>query len=155
MKKVLFFIKMILRASQNCFYFYQFWGLIGTVFDSKIFWRPMVSVMLPKLLYQVIDLQQSNSECLMWHQSSYLGVQSQKMQFVHFLISRWRFQNLPILNFGEFFFLQALLENFLCVKNTHARYLKGPPGSGVYSSNKIMVMQRINPFLLKKTFIPP
>ena len=65
------------------------------------------------------------------------------------------FQTLSICWILVHFWLQALLENILCVKNIHARYLKGPPGSGFYNGNKIMVIQRINHFLLKKTFIPP
>ena len=34
---------------------------------------------ISKLVYKVIGVQQSNSKCLKWHQSSYSGVQSQKM----------------------------------------------------------------------------
>ena len=45
-------------------------------------------------------------------------------------------------------------KNFLCLKSIHIRYLQGPPGSGLYNGNKIMVIQRTNPFLLKETFIP-
>ena len=61
----------------------------------------------------------------------------------------------PYVEFCSIFCLQALLKNFLCLKSIHIRYLKGPPGSGLYNGNKIMVIQRTNPFLLKETFIPP
>jgi len=47
-----------------------------------------------------------------------------------------------------------ILLHFLTLKSIHITYLKGPPGSGLYNGNKIMVIQRTNPFLLKKTFIP-
>eukprot|EP00493_Phyllostaurus_siculus_P008962 UN09074 len=37
-------------------------------------------------------------------------------------------------------------KNFLWVKTLHTGYLKGPPGSGIYIGNKIMVIQLTNPF---------
>ena len=60
-------------------------------------------------------------------------------------------------NFAPFFDFRRflLLKNFLWVKTIHTRYLKGPPGSGFYNSNKIMAIQLTNPFLFMKTFIPP
>ena len=51
------------------------------------------------------------------------------------------------------FWLQALLKNFLYIKNIHTRYLKGPPGLGLYNGKNIIAIQRINNFLLNKTFI--
>ena len=57
--------------------------------------------------------------------------------------------------FCSIFWFQALLKNFLWVKTIPTAYLKGPPGSGLYIGNKIMVIQLTNPFLFMKTFIPP
>ena len=57
--------------------------------------------------------------------------------------------------FCSIFWLQVLLKNFLWVKTRPTGYLKGPPGSGLYIGNKIMVIQRTNPFFFMKTFIPP
>ena len=57
--------------------------------------------------------------------------------------------------FCSIFWLQVLLKNFLWVKTIPTGYLKGPPGSGLYIGNKIMVTQLTNPFLFMKTFIPP
>ena len=59
----------------------------------------------------------------------------------------------PYVEFCSIFWLQALLKNFLWFKSRDIWYQKSPPGSELYNGNKIMVIQRINPFLLKKTFI--
>ena len=57
--------------------------------------------------------------------------------------------------FCSFFGLQTLLKDFLWVKTIPTGYLKGPPESGLYMGDKIMVIQLTNPFLFMKTFIPP
>ena len=56
-------------------------------------------------------------------------------------------------NFSPFFNFRLL--NFIWVKTIHTRYLKAPPGSGLYNGKKIMVMQHTNPFLFMKILIPP
>ena len=67
-----------------------------------------------------------------WHQSSYLGVQSKKKSnFYIFWSVDDDFKTCPYVGFWWTFWLQALLEDFLCVQNIYARYLKGPPGSGL------------------------
>ena len=82
MEKSSFFQKWYSESPKNCFHFTTFWSLIGTVFDSKnILWHPMPSVLLSKLVNRVIDLQQSNSECLKWHQSHYRSVWKWKLDF--------------------------------------------------------------------------
>ena len=60
----------------------------------------------------------------------------------------------PYVEFCSIFWLQALLKTFLWVKSIHTRYLKGPPGSGLYNGNKIMVIQRINHFYWRKRLYP-
>ena len=78
-----------------------------------------------------------------------------KCNFYAFWLVSDDLKTCPYVEFCSIFSLQALLKNFLCLKSIHIRYLKGPPGSGLYNGNKIMVIQRTNPFLLKETFIPP
>ena len=71
--------------------------LRGDVFDSQNFLdHQNVSNMSSKLLYGIIDLQQSHSECLKWLYSSYVAIQSPKVKFLCLLDSQWRSQNLPI-----------------------------------------------------------
>ena len=61
----------------------------------------------------------------------------------------------PYVEFCSIFWPQALLKIFLCLKSIHIRYPKGPPRSGIYICNNIMVVQHINQFLLKEMFIHP
>ena len=96
-EKISFFQKWYSESSKNLFHFYHFLKPHWHRFRLKnYFWYTMALVLLLKLLYRVIALQQSNSECLKWYQSSFLGVQSQNTQFLQFLSSRRRFENLPI-----------------------------------------------------------
>ena len=60
--------------------FDTFGSLSGDVFDSENFLdHQNVSSMSSKLLYGIIALHQSHSECLKWFYSSYVAVQSQKV----------------------------------------------------------------------------
>ena len=82
MKKSWFFQIWYSESSENWFHSYHFlkphWHRFRL---KKLFWHPMASVLLSKLLYRVIPLQQSNSECLKWHQSHYRSIWKQKLDF--------------------------------------------------------------------------
>ena len=47
--------------------------------------------------------------------------------------------------------LQKHPKMFLEVWRSYSRYLEGPPTSGVYNAQILMVMRRPNPFLMKQT----
>ena len=60
--------------------FETFGSLSGDVFDSEnVLDHENVSRMSSQLLYEIIALHQSHSECLKWFYSSYVAVQSQKV----------------------------------------------------------------------------
>ena len=85
MKKSWFFQKWYSESSENCNWFHSQYHFLKPHWHrfrlKKLFWHPMASVLLSKLLYRVIALQQSNSECLKWHQSHYRSIWKQKLDF--------------------------------------------------------------------------
>ena len=156
MKYSSFFQKWYSESCQNFFRFYWFWEVQWCSSRLKNFLdHHSVSITPSKLLHGTIALQQSDFECL---KRFNLLMWMYKVRKCNFYVSSSVSNDLKTCSYVEFcsiFWLQALLKHFQWVKTIHTAYLKGPPGSGLYIGNKIMVIQLTNPFLFMKTFISP